>query len=48
MLLFSIEQQIIDAKEEIAACKEELQQAKVVRKNKQGIYIYIYIHTYIL
>ena len=30
-----IKQQILDAKQDIAACKEQLQQAKIVRKNKQ-------------
>lgn len=30
-----IKQQILGAKEDIAACKEQLQEAKVVRKNKQ-------------
>lgn len=30
-----IKQQILDAREDIAACKEQLQHAKVVRRNKQ-------------
>lgn len=35
--ILSTEQQITDVRKEITECKEELQQAKVIRKNRQGL-----------
>ena len=36
------EQSISHAYQEIAACKTELQQAKRIRRNRQGLFIFIY------
>lgn len=42
MLLDISEQSISHAYQEIAACKTELQQAKRIRRNRQGLFILIY------
>lgn len=34
---FNAEQQIADVRKDITECKEELQQAKIIRKNRQGM-----------
>ena len=42
MFIFT-ENKIQEATENIAECKVELQQAKRIRKNRQGIFIWLYI-----
>ena len=41
MFIFT-ENKIQEATENIAECKVELQQAKRIRKNRQGIFIWLY------